>query len=74
LLEPINRTLEGYDSLRLLHISFAFPRVGLVCHKLFLISNQMREGDGDLYDCSEFYSVAIKKLFFGSWCAGSFSL
>jgi hypothetical protein len=32
------------DSLPLVHISFAFPRVGLVWHELFLIFNQMREG------------------------------
>jgi hypothetical protein len=43
LLGPINRILDGWDSLPLLHVSFGFLRVGLVWHEPFLVSNQIRE-------------------------------
>jgi hypothetical protein len=38
LVEFINGTLEGCGSLSLLHILFAIPIVGLMCHELFSIS------------------------------------
>jgi hypothetical protein len=45
LLGPINRTLEGWDSLPLLQLLYAIPILGLVSHKLnFHSNNQIRKG------------------------------
>jgi hypothetical protein len=48
LLEPINKILEGLDSLSLLYSHFAFLRLGM-CHEYILVLIKRGRDDDDLH-------------------------